>query len=381
MLQIFKSRTKELQRVGIHGIKRILIIKLRYLGDTLTLLPVIHSIKKSFPSTAVDVLVEKPSHEILSFHPDIDNVFVFDRETATKNSYSMLKYYKSLIKNLRSREYDLAIDYTFADRSAVIQFLTGAKYRVTYHHGSNLSKLLQNIVLTSDFKTSHVVDVQLKVLELLGIKERIRKIQLHVDQGLEDKVKKLLRNKGRYSFTVAIHPGAQRMVRVWRPERYSEICERLIQRYQANVVLIAGPNESELLKRIRDGISFEPLYCGTDLNLKELAAMIKQCDFFLGSDSGPAHVAAGVGVPTITLFGPTYPQTWLALSDPSLYIHKELECCGCRQLQCIRPHNSCMDQITVEEVWEKVEEMVSILKNRGKIIRRQDVKPGTERAP
>jgi ADP-heptose:LPS heptosyltransferase len=97
----------------------------------------------------------------------------------------------------------------------------------------------------------------------------------------------------------------------------------------------------------------------TDLSLLELGAFLRRCSLFIGNDSAPGHIAGAVNCPNLILFGPTFPHMWRPLSPVGEVIFKDVSCCGCRQETCIRPEENCMELIEVEEVWEKVQEMLS----------------------
>ena len=105
-------------------------------------------------------------------------------------------------------------------------------------------------------------------------------------------------------------------------------------------------------------LGFQASFKSTDLTLLEMAGLLKRCQLFIGNDSAPGHIAAAVNCPTLTLFGPTFPHMWRPISSMGEVVFKNVPCCGCRQENCIRPEKNCMDMIGVDEVWEKVEELL-----------------------
>jgi ADP-heptose:LPS heptosyltransferase len=163
------------------------------------------------------------------------------------------------------------------------------------------------------------------------------------------------------AFNAAIHPGARGRLRQWPVERFAEIAQRLHHRYGAPILLLGGPDEGALVDSLERSMGFRAAFKSNDLAILEMAALLSRCRLFIGNDSAPAHIAAAVGCPSLTLFGPTYPHLWRPLSRIGEVVFKELPCCGCRQKTCQRPGNSCMDLIGVEEVWEKIQRLGSAI--------------------
>jgi len=112
--------------------KKVLIIKLRYIGDTLSIIPVVENLKAKAPDVTVDVMVNRGTEELVTHHPDIRKLWIYERRTAKKNILTSISYHKNLIKQLRSEKYDSVIDFTHGDRAAFLSFITGATQRITY---------------------------------------------------------------------------------------------------------------------------------------------------------------------------------------------------------------------------------------------------------
>ena len=351
------------------GGKRLLIIKLRYIGDTLSLLPVIDNLNEKARNVTVDVMVNKGTEEVLSYHPGIRRLWVYDRYLAKKNAFSSIRYHKKFIKNLRSEKYDIVIDFTHGDRAALLAFMTGAPRRITYQVSSTLSHILMNRFIRADPSKYHIVDYQLQSLRPFGMDHFERRMRLYLPESLDMKVDHLLSASGidHNTLVTLIHPGARGRLRQWRPERFAEIARRFVERYRAAIILIGGPGEDDLVEGVERGMGFSASFKSTRLGLLEMAALLKRCHLFIGNDSAPAHIAASVDCPQLILFGPTFPHMWRPLGHEGEVVFKNVPCCGCRQERCIRPFDHCMDLIEVDEVWEKVEKLIYFLKKSNKI--------------
>lgn len=339
--------------------KKILIIKLRYIGDTISIIPVVENLKREVPNADVDVMVHKGTEDVLSFHPDIRKVWIYDRNLARKNIITAISYHVTLIKNMRSERYDMVIDFTHGDRAAFLAFMTGAPERITYQDSSTLSHLLMNRVIESDRLKQHIVDYQLEALKYFGINTFKREMTIHIPESAESRMNHLLSVSGIHhdSLNVAIHPGARGGLRQWRAERFAEIARRLKDTYNADIILIGGPGEDALVDAVEKRMGFKASFRSTNLRLLEVASLLGRCRLFIGNDSAPGHMAAALGCPHLILFGPTFPHMWRPLGDRGDVIFKNVSCCGCPQERCDCPEKNCMDLIEVDEVWEKVEKL------------------------
>ena len=341
--------------------KKILLIKLRYIGDTLSILPVVENLKRNMPDAAVDVMVHKGTEEILKFHPDIRKIWKYDRKLARKNVLNTIIYHVKLIKHIRSELYNTVIDFTLGDRAAFISFVTGANNRITYSDSSRLSHILMNQIIRSDPFEHHIVDHQLESLKALGIKDIKKEMSIHIPESVEKDIERIFNeaNLANGPMNIAIHPGARGKLRQWKTSGFADIAKRIKLVFSANLILIGGPDEEEIVDRVEEEMEFPADLKTTGLGLLHMAALFRRCNLFLGNDSAPGHIAAAVGCPTLSIFGPTFPHMWRPIHPEGEVIFKNLTCCGCKQRECIRPGKNCMDIIEVDEVWERIEKMIN----------------------
>lgn len=342
--------------------KRVLIVKLRYIGDTLSIIPVIENLNRNAPNAEIDVMVNQGTEEVLSHHPAVNRIWAYDRRTAKQSMVRSLSYHWHLIRDLRLRRYHVLIDFTHGDRASFLSFLTGAPCRISSLNASPLSKILMNQFISAEPSQMHIVDYQLEALRLCGMDHFSREINVHIPGSVQRKVDGLLHRSGVAADGVnaAIHPGARGKWRQWPLERFSEIARRIRTEYRdAAVILLGGPGENALVDAVEGFMGFPATFKTTGLSLLETAALFSRCRIFIGNDSAPAHLAAAAGCPTVTLFGPTFPRMWRPVTDLGEVVFKNLPCCGCRQEECIRPGETCMELIGVDEVWEKVQRILS----------------------
>jgi ADP-heptose:LPS heptosyltransferase len=163
------------------------------------------------------------------------------------------------------------------------------------------------------------------------------------------------------SFLVALHPGASKPERGWHAERFALLGRRFVDRLGARLLLLGGPADGELLRLVSSGLPpGAVLETEGGLPLRDLAAILERCGLFVGNDSGPMHVAAALGVPTVGLFGPGSPRRTAPRGRQGRVacLWKGYPCSPCRQdffRECPPSPNDkpfCLEEIGVDEVEE-----------------------------
>ena len=341
--------------------QKILIIKLQYVGDTLGVIPVVANLKRHAPGLTIDVLIHQECAQLIAHHVDINKVWVYDREQAKKSFFSAITYHLPLIMKLRQEKYDIVIALTQGDRAFFLSLASGAPLRLTYNTNTLLARMM-NAFAVEQTGRRHFIEVDVDILNYFGIENRNIQLMIPIPGDVRTKMKGgLTPGTGSKGIMVAIHPGARKKMRQWRPDRYAQIASRLCEHYGASIILLGGSGEEQLLSEIESRMGSAAALKSCNLSLIDMAAVFSECHLFIGNDSGPGHIAAAVGCPTLSLFGPNYPVICRPYIATGEVIFKNLDCCGCRQEEhlCIRPENTCMDLIEVDEAWLKVKMMLS----------------------
>jgi len=341
--------------------QKVLIIKLQYVGDTMGVVPVVALLKRHAPGLTVDVLIHKECAELIEYDDDIGKVWVYDREQAKKSFFSTITYHLPLIMNLRKERYDIVIALTQGDRAFFLSYATGAPLRLTYEINSTLARLMNAFADQRNVR-GHFIEIDVDILNYFGIENRDVQLMIPIPEAVHAKIREWLTSGTSLDgVMVAIHPGARKKMRRWKPDRYAQIALRLHEQYRASIILLGDCHEEHLLDEIESKMGFAAAWKSCNLSLIEMAAIFSECHLFIGNDSGPGHIAAAVGCPTLSLFGPNYPSICRPYIASGEVIFKDLDCCGCCQEEplCVRPRNTCMDMIAVDEVWLKAKTMLS----------------------
>lgn len=336
------------------SLKRILLIKLRYIGDVVLSTPLLPMLAKWNPSASLTFLVNRGTEEVLLGNPYLREVLVLPRER--------LKEQFDFILALRRSNFDGVLDLTDGDRSAFLSLMTGASFRVGYNREGRLRGKCYTHVVSSAYGSMHMVDYHAQALRCLGISDPVAEPKIFLRPNDEECSKQLLRTLAPGDRPlVLLSPSARYRFKAWAPSRFAALADRLAS-HGVVVVLIGSRREFHLGQHILELCHSRPLNLMGKTSLSQLAGLMKYSSLFIGNDGGPMHMAGAVGCPVLGLFGPTDPSVWGVRGEHVSIIYKNMDCQECFYPGCHRGEESCMGRITLEEVFEKAQGMLSIRK-------------------
>ena len=299
----------------LKNIKKILIIKLRHIGDVLLTIPAIRAAKETFPDASITALVNSGTEDMLEGISLVDEIFVLDRSMFGQSILDRIKYEIYFVKKLRARHFDMAIDFTGGDRPALYSFLSGARYRIGYADCGGFAG--KRFLYTHRFKidrSRHTVLQNLELLNKAGIRTNNLSIEFHTHKEDEEWLNNTLCEKGikHGDMFVHIHPTSRWLFKCWQDEAMASLIDRIQEQYRVKVVMTCSPDKREMDKagRIIALTRKEPVAFIGDISLKKLAAISKRAKLFFGVDSAPMHIAAAVNTPVVALFGPSGAFHW-----------------------------------------------------------------------
>ena len=323
---------------------RILLIRLSSLGDIVLTTPVIRSVRAHFPDAYIAMLVAKQSADVLRENPHLDEIITFDRLAKNKNTGEMLR----VVRILRERKFTLAIDLQRKFRTELLMSLSGAAERV----GKGRLCTARVRERGNKHATAHYFDL----LHAVGISAVDQRLEMFFASSERVDAAQRFDAAGitETGLKVGLFPGAGWKLREWMPERFAAIGDKLVQHFNANVLIFGGPRETELVHAVADLMDKRAFTFAGDLQIRELAACIEKCDLFLTNDTGPMHIAAAVGTPTVSLFGPGNHIRFQPLGELHQTIRHAVPCSPCKQFTDKCKDNICMKGIGVDEVWQSV---------------------------
>lgn len=346
---------------------RILIIKMSALGDVVHALPVARALKQALPGARIDWVVEEKARGVLEGNSDIDRVLV--AKTSKWRRYpglSSLREIAGLMGKLRGGHYDLAIDLQGLVKSGVITLLSGARLRLGYDSDycrERLSAIFTNCKGRPASREQHVVEQHLELLRTIGI-PRDGQVSFPLPQSHEaDRaIHYFLASLpgGTPERLVVIHPGAGWVTKLWALDRYALLADRIRRELDATILILWGPGEEAMAWELKKKMKEEGhVACPT--SVVEMISLFRRCRLLVAGDTGPLHLAAACGLPTVGIFGPTSPLRNGPYGVPASVAHIPLPCSNCYGRTCSYGVE-CLRTLSVEEVFARVGALVGRLK-------------------
>lgn len=342
-------------------IKKILVLELAHIGDVVAIIPAIRLLRKRFPESSITVAVSPWAKEVLTGNPDIDEIVIyraswFDR---VNNSFSLAQT-RSFIKFLRKSDFDLGIDIRGDSGVILLMWLGKIKKRIGYAFAGGAFLLTDvmpfNVAGRQDkHQMEHNVNLITSIKEGIRCGDKDLTLKIFFSDTDISYVDKLFKESGvtQDDSLIAIHLGAGFPAKRWPIERFSRLIEKIFKQGNAKIILVGKEEEITLAKSL--GLSENPRLINAigKTNIKQLAALLKRCNLFVGADSGVMHIAATQNTPIVAIWGgQNKPTHWKPLTDTATVIYKEVDCspCGLRKCKTLK----CLRNISVEEVLEAV---------------------------
>jgi ADP-heptose:LPS heptosyltransferase len=325
------------------NINRILVIRIRPIGDTLLSTPVFRELKKTFSESSITVVVEEPFQEILRNNPNVDKVYTYKR----KSSFSYLK----LLLQLLFKNFDLAVDLKNTPRSATIALISGAKYRIG---GKKPRNFFYSHKIDNSNPGSYTVYSLLGFLRPLGIESR----DVSLDLVLSSDEKKFGEERWNEHFSLKgirclVYISGKYPTQRWPKEHFISLIKLLSTIPNIQLLIVGGMKEFELCREICILSDCGAKTC-RDTSIRELAAVVSSASMMISADTGPRHFATAFNIPTVTLFTSTPKEVW---NPPDLIRNpvvtaQGLNClpCGSRWCENMR----CLDELSPNDVFKEV---------------------------
>ena len=299
---------------------RFLITRLSAVGDCVHTIPLVHALRDRFPNCYIVWATQGGPATLLEGVPGIDALLRVPRDWMK----SPLAWWR-IRRQLRAMRIDVAIDPQSLSKSSMLGWLSGARHRVGFERpqGRELSLLTNRLRI--DPTTEHVVDRYLELLRPLGIQHPA--VRFDMPDSNEEAVSTFLAASGLEptSGFAVVNPGAGWPSKVWPAERYGVVAAHLGAAHQIrSVVTWAGDDELEMAQSICDAadgfaILAEPT------SLPELRSLVRRATLFVGSDTGPMHLAVAVGTPCVSIYGPTSPARCGPYGSGHVALHVPVE--------------------------------------------------------
>jgi len=341
---------------------RALIVKTSSMGDILHALPAVSDAKKANPDLIFDWVVEKPFQEIPQWHPAVERIIPCDLRQWRGNIYQSFKngQLQGFYRNLRKYHYDYVIDAQLAIKSAMI-----AKLARGPSHGGDQHSVRETMAARLYNHRHRVILQQHAVLRLrklfaqsLGYLYRADFPDYQINNAIPENTPW----QSDKPFVIAVH-NATWLTKTWPIAYWRELNQWLVQ--QGLAVALPWGNEQEKATAYELAQDDPNIHVLPKMNLTQIAQLLRQAQAVVSCDTGLAHLAAALGVPNITMYGPTDPQRIGTYGANQRQLSAEFACAPCYQRQCSYPLSSsqkpaCFTTIPPEDVIAQLRSLIAI---------------------
>ena len=330
---------------------RVLVTRLDYLGDVILSLPLVDAIHERYPGVSIDYLTRKPAADLLAG----DNRFekVFAQEPGVSQ-------WLRLVRTLRERRYHAVIDLYSNPRSAWLCWLTRAAVRVgadrrgRRHLYTHPTRVPDHIRSATEFHVHYG--------RPLGIESEPGKPKVIVAAEDRSRAQAALRVAGLKAGgrVICIHPGGKWAVKRWPAGRFARLAIRIRDELDCAVVVLSGPGEEEHTREVSARAAGSVVTLPV-LPIRTVAGVVEQMDAVVACDGGIMHLSAGVGTPTVGIFGSAEHEVWFPYRPFGPYrpAFVDVDCRPCHRHICPLGHTNCLNGLGEDAVLAEVVEVLS----------------------
>jgi len=341
-------------RVQAESIKRVVVRGTNWVGDSVITIPALRALRRVLPEAKITLVTRPGNKGIFSDADFIDEVLPYDR----KGPLSIIPQ----VREWKRRDFDLAVLFQNAFEAALIPFLAGVPLRLGYATESRQSLLTHPLPLPDWRSSRHEVFYYLYLVTALEqmlfgqstICESDPDASIQISESRKAEAREFLRAYGvtDEDSVVVICPGSiNSRAKRWPAESFAMLADRLIEA-DRRVLLIGSKDELDVTENVTRQMRNQPVVLTGKTNLDQITTVLDRADLVVTNDTGPAHVAAALGRPTVVIFGPTNPLTTRPFAPDAEVIRHPPDCAPCMLRDCPIDHR-CMTAITVDEVFER----------------------------
>jgi ADP-heptose:LPS heptosyltransferase len=328
--------------------KKILALQFKYFGDAVLMTPALRALHEKFPQSELHVLVPENIAPVLQHLPWISRVWPMPRQRG-RASFGQTW---PVISQLRREKFDRSVDFASNDRGAIVSFLIGARQRLGWAAGGGFwgRKFCYTERVAPEKEIQHESARLAHLLSAWKITTSSLVAEIHADPKLTEAAKKILPDE-----TILCHIASSQSKKEWPLTHWMDLHRMAAA---AGIKLIfgtgIGAREEALLKDFQrlapDATLLHPI---PDIAL--YLAVLQRAKAFVSSDTGPLHFAAALGVPTITLFGPSSPTQWAPIGQQHYFLTGSA--CSCGNVGTCQSKKFCLAAITPEQVFAELKRL------------------------
>ncbi len=328
---------------------KILVVRYRFIGDTILTVPFLRNLRRAYPYAKIDMLVSPMSGDLLETCPYIDNLIYFD--TTRKHRYEHGKLSKKsfwhYVKLLRNEKYDKAYVLKRSLSSAALCAFSGIKSRVGFNTEGRGLLLTKRVPYD---KTKHEVESFLDVLKADNIPVFDNYLELWLNKEDMEEAQNVLSEYENGCKKVVVHATSGNAKKQWKKEYFAQVIEKLVNEKNVQVYHMGAKSDSPIYDEIRELIKAplknEPINLCGQLDIGVSASVIANMDLVFGNDSGTLHIAGALDVPTVVIYGPMDYKKWRVWNVKTKALSTKIPCYPCNLKKKCKNDYACLEQIT-----------------------------------
>lgn len=305
----------------INGVPRILIVRLSAIGDVVRVLPALHALRDLHPNAQIDWAVEPKSADILTGHPALDQVLVFERGEGVLES---ARAFSRFCAQVRAGRYDIVVDFHGILKSGLIARASGAPRRLSFAppRAQEQSHRFATEAVALPSARMNRIEENLELCKALGAKRHTLDVHIEVPDDAQDEVEEYFHHAFHGAKKVVLmHAPVERPEKQWPLGHFAALTDLLIADGRFEVLLTHGPGQLNTAEEVHRLARRKPVIAPATPDLKHFAWLARQADVFFGGDTGPMHIASAMDTPVVAVFGGTDPALHAPLRQPSTVLY------------------------------------------------------------
>jgi heptosyltransferase-2 len=349
------------KKVNPDKIRKILVVRLDHLGDVVMTRPAIQALWRKYPGVQIDLVVSAENVVLFDDAKEIRNIMPVTGHWFSPLalfSHKMRTFFR-ILAEIRNVKYDLAIDFRGDFRHILLMFLAGIPQRVGYGITGG------GFLLTHEGHYSfeeHQVVLNMALLKAIGMNEAALPEPFTYSGERKRRFWNLygedLARVGSVK-RIVIHAGAGYPSKRWPSDRYDELVKRILYSKLGQIVLVGTEAEKEIWRGPTEKSDWIVDLRGKT-RICDLPILYDASQIFVGSDSGPAHIAAAQGIEVVVIYSGTNDhRVWCPWTEHLNLIRQPVDCSPCEQRLCPLQHHDCMKKITVSQVFDAIKTVLA----------------------
>jgi len=340
--------------------RRILLSRLRFMGDVILTTPLIRQMRRLFPEAQLAYLTDERFAPLLEHNPHLNDIIAV-RTAGGESFFQNAGRTARLMRYLRRQKFDLTIDLFGNPRTALQCWITGAATRVGGDFRGR--RQLYTVRVPQDDQLRSAIDFHWKSFAAIGLASGDNRTEVFVSDAERAWAQEYLSSKGvrLNQPVIGFHPGATWPNKRWPAQKFGQVAQHLL-REGLHVLITQGPNEREFAEAVVQEVgeaSRKPIVLDV-LNLRQLAAVLALLSVYVVNDCGVMHLAVAVGTRTLGIFGQSQPEIWFPYSrdDGHLALVEPVDCRPCHKDYCPLGTLACLENLSPARVFEEIMQRV-----------------------